>query len=147
MEPLISRGNLGHDALQGRVAVVTGAGSGIGFEAARSLLWLGAGVVIAELDQAAGDRAATTLAAEWSVDRVLFVPTDVGDEASVAAMAAEVQRRLGSVEIVIQNAGYFPVGPQRASSRLDLPLAAHRHRRNHLDDHDPHINSAHEPDT
>ena len=51
---LIAAGSLRPDSLAGWVAVVSGAGTGIGFEAARSLLWLGASVTIAEIDEAAG---------------------------------------------------------------------------------------------
>jgi hypothetical protein len=48
---LISTGNLTSESLGGQVAVVTGAGTGIGFEATRSLIWLGAKVVIAEINK------------------------------------------------------------------------------------------------
>ena len=63
--------------------IVTGAGGGIGYEAARALLWLGANVVIAEINHQNGRRAEVTLEAEFGKDRVLFVHTDVGDETSV----------------------------------------------------------------
>ncbi len=50
--PLISQMGLQPDALHGETVIVTGAGGGIGYEAARSLLWLGANVVIAEINAA-----------------------------------------------------------------------------------------------
>jgi NAD(P)-dependent dehydrogenase (short-subunit alcohol dehydrogenase family) len=46
---LISKGNLTLDSFKGEVAIVTGAGRGISFEASRRLVWLGAKVVIAEI--------------------------------------------------------------------------------------------------
>jgi NAD(P)-dependent dehydrogenase (short-subunit alcohol dehydrogenase family) len=52
--PLIATGTLTRDSLAGQVAVVTGAGRGIGFEAARALAWLGAHVCIAEIDKQTG---------------------------------------------------------------------------------------------
>ena len=76
---LLSQLGLKRDALHGETVVVTGAGGGIGFEAARALLWLGANVVIAEITQQTGRMAEVTLEKEFGKDRVLFVHTDVGD--------------------------------------------------------------------
>ncbi|MBL8057260.1 MAG: SDR family NAD(P)-dependent oxidoreductase, partial [Anaerolineales bacterium] len=73
--------------LRGQTAVVTGAGGGIGYEAARALLWLGAQVVIAEIDAAAGAEAARRLGQAFDPERLAFVEADVGDERSVEALA------------------------------------------------------------
>jgi NAD(P)-dependent dehydrogenase (short-subunit alcohol dehydrogenase family) len=54
---IISKGNLPQDSLKGEIALVTGAGRGIGIEAARALVWLGANVVIAEIDEKNGKAA------------------------------------------------------------------------------------------
>jgi len=54
---IISKGNLTQYSLKGEVVIVTGAGRGIGFEAARALVWLGANVVIAEIDEKNGKAA------------------------------------------------------------------------------------------
>jgi NAD(P)-dependent dehydrogenase (short-subunit alcohol dehydrogenase family) len=62
---LISEGNLPHDSLQGNVAVVTGAGRGIGYEAARALIWLGAKVVIADVNEKNGKTAAEIFEKEF----------------------------------------------------------------------------------
>ena len=67
---LIATGELRRDALAGQVAVVTGAGGGIGFEAARALLWLGAKVAIAEIDEAAGSEAAILIGSCGGVEIV-----------------------------------------------------------------------------
>jgi NADP-dependent 3-hydroxy acid dehydrogenase YdfG len=53
---IISKGNLTQYSLKGEVVIVTGAGRGIGFEAAIALVWLGANVVIAEIDEKNGSR-------------------------------------------------------------------------------------------
>ena len=107
---LIETGTLTKQSLLGQVAVVTGAGGGIGFEAARALLWLGARVVIAEIDRRKGKTAAARLNAEWGSDAATFVHTDVGDERSVARLARQAARASGQVDIVINNATLAPLG-------------------------------------
>jgi hypothetical protein len=57
MTMVISQLGLKPDALRGETVIVTGAGGGIGYEAARALLWLGANVVIAEINQQNGRQA------------------------------------------------------------------------------------------
>ncbi len=107
---LISTGNLMPETLAGQVVVVTGAGGGIGLEAARSLAWLGAHVVVAEIDQKAGKVAAERINAEFRPGACLFVPTDVGDERSVAELKKRVLRDDGRVDIVLNNATIAPLG-------------------------------------
>lgn len=107
---LIAEGKLRAGALDGWVVVVTGAGGGIGFEAARSLLWLGASVVVAELDVNAGREAEARLGAEWNAARVAFIPTDVGDEASVRRLVQSTDDRFGRIDAIVNNATYAPVG-------------------------------------
>lgn len=106
----IASGTLSASALTDTVVLVTGAGGGIGFEAARSLLWLGASVVIAEIDEAAGRDAARRLEAEWPAGRILFVPADVADEKSVRRLAEKVESTFGKVDVVLNNATFAPVG-------------------------------------
>jgi len=55
---VIARLGLASDVLQGETVIVTGAGGGIGYETARALLWLGANVVIAEINTPNGLKAA-----------------------------------------------------------------------------------------
>jgi len=107
---LIAEGSLARDCLAGQVVVVTGAGRGIGFEAARSLLCLGAHVVIAEIDEAAGRAAHAALAREWAPERVQSVPTDVGDEHAVARLVETVEARFGPIDVVLNNATAAPTG-------------------------------------
>jgi NAD(P)-dependent dehydrogenase (short-subunit alcohol dehydrogenase family) len=110
-QPLITTGNLPANALSDRVAIVTGGGTGIGFEAARSLAWLGVNVVIAEIDKQAGSNAASQISAEMNNDNVTFIHTDVGDQSSVERLATAIRKKLGRVDIVLNNAAVEPVGP------------------------------------
>ena len=107
---LISQGNLTRNSLKDTVAVVTGAGRGIGYEVARGLIWLGAKVVIAEVDEKNGVASAENLNIEFCAEKALFVKTDVGNEKEVKALAEQVVAKLGKVDIVVNNAAVFPVG-------------------------------------
>ena len=92
--------------LEGRVAVVTGAASGIGKGIAIAFAREGADIVVA--DRVDEDAAAEVLAAVSALGREhLFVRTDVSDESSVRAMAAEAMVRFGRVDILVNNAGIF----------------------------------------
>ena len=109
-KPVILRGRLKSDSLAGMVVLVTGAGRGIGFETAKSLLHLGARVVLAEINEESGKNASKTLAEQFGAGRVLFVKTDVGEEDSVVALRVAAEGEFGSVDAVINNAAIFPMG-------------------------------------
>jgi NAD(P)-dependent dehydrogenase (short-subunit alcohol dehydrogenase family) len=108
--PLVSRSDLKPDALAGQVVVITGAGGGIGFEAARALAWLGAHVVSAEIDRKTGRDAAERINRELERPASTFIHTDVGDETGVKRLAAQILRDFGKVDAVINNATAAPIG-------------------------------------
>jgi NAD(P)-dependent dehydrogenase (short-subunit alcohol dehydrogenase family) len=87
--------------LAGRVAVITGAGSGIGLAAARRMHAEGATIVVGDLDRDAGEAAATELSG-------LFVPVDVSDEDAVNRLFNTAAETYGSVDIAFNNAGISP---------------------------------------
>lgn len=88
--------------LTGRVAVVTGAGSGIGRATARVLAAAGASVVIADVDEAGGRETAQLIHAE---DRVAVVQADVADEPSVELMVAFAVECFGRLDLACNVAG------------------------------------------
>jgi NAD(P)-dependent dehydrogenase (short-subunit alcohol dehydrogenase family) len=87
--------------LQDRVAVVTGAGSGIGLATVRRFTAEGARVVCVDVDERAGKAAADEIGGE-------FVACDVSDEASVRELFDGVAERHGRVDIAFNNAGISP---------------------------------------
>ncbi|WP_327172121.1 MULTISPECIES: SDR family NAD(P)-dependent oxidoreductase [unclassified Streptomyces] len=102
-------------SLEGRVAVVTGAGDGIGAAVARRLAAEGARVLVAELNEETG-----RATAEETGGR--FVRTDVSDKAQVLAMVDTAVREWGSVDILVNNAwGAGDVG--RVENKTDAMLA------------------------
>ncbi len=92
--------------LQGKVAIVSGAGHGIGRAAAILFAEQGAHVVVADI------RAdlATAVAQEISTERAHAVTVDVSDEASVAAMAEQAMERFGGIDLLYNNAGVNSTG-------------------------------------
>lgn len=110
MTMTISQLGLKPNALLGETVIVTGAGGGIGYEAAQALLWLGANVVIAEINHQNGRKAEYTFEEEYGKDRVLFVQTDVGDEASVKTLYNLSSMAFGKVDAVINNATIAVLG-------------------------------------
>lgn len=101
---LISKGRLNKEQLHNQVVLVTGGGGGIGFEACRSLLWLGATVVIAEIDHKKGKVSELKLQQEFGEDKVHYYHTDIRSERSVKRLYHKVIQKLGKVDVIINNA-------------------------------------------
>jgi NAD(P)-dependent dehydrogenase (short-subunit alcohol dehydrogenase family) len=102
------------ERLQGRVAVVTGAGSGIGLASVRRLAAEGALVVAVDIDEQAGKAAAAEVRGE-------FVTADVSVEDDVERLYGSVAAQHGRVDIAFHNAG---ISPPEDDSILDTSLEA-----------------------
>jgi len=98
-----------HDALFGRIAVVTGAGSGLGAAMARVFAGAGMSVAALDIDGAAAEVTAEALAAELGVPTTA-VRVDVGDAASVAGAARRVRDALGGCDLLAANVGVQQFG-------------------------------------
>lgn len=107
---VISRGILKKDKLSGCIALITGGGGGIGFETARSLIWLGATVIIAEIDKTKGKKAENELKKEFGENKAFFVHTDIGNEKSVKRLSRFVFRKFGKLDVLFNNATIAPMG-------------------------------------
>jgi 3-hydroxybutyrate dehydrogenase len=92
-----------------KVAVITGAASGIGKEIAFAFAREGAKVVIADLDQQAAHKAASEI--DSGVQRALGIAMDVSDERQVETGMARVLETCGAIDILISNAGVQIVAP------------------------------------
>ncbi|MET0903853.1 MAG: SDR family NAD(P)-dependent oxidoreductase [Acidimicrobiales bacterium] len=99
--------------LSGRVAVVTGGGTGIGAATARLLTAHGAKVAIAARTVADLERTAASIESETGRG-CLVVPTDVKDEAQVVQMVQRTVEELGRLDILVNNAGGTRMGPLRS---------------------------------
>src|SRR5437870_10865085 len=95
----------GNRELEGRIALVTGAGGAIGSTIAARLAADGASLVIADLDLAAAEHTAA------SMPRAQAVRLDVTDPASCRAVVTEIDRREGRLDILVNNAGLQFIAP------------------------------------
>jgi len=110
-----------------KVALVTGAGSGIGRATALRLAREGASVVVDDVDERGGQE--TVQEIESAGGRVAFVRADVSNEADVRRMVAFAEETFRGLDIMVNNAGvfisapYFPEAPvERWSRVLDVYL-------------------------
>ncbi len=95
--------------LDGRVAIVTGGGGGLGEGICSSLANAGAAVAVVDRDRAEAERVSGIAGSDGG--RAISVETDVSDDASVKAMVDRVAGELGGVDIVVNNAAIYPLRP------------------------------------
>jgi len=93
-------------SIAGRVVAITGGARGIGRATAQALIAQGARVAIGDIDAPLAQRTAQELGAG-----TLGLPLDVTDRSSFDAFLTETERRLGPLDVLINNAGIMPVGP------------------------------------
>lgn len=113
--------------LSGRVAVVTGASSGLGFETAKALAGAGAHVVMAARDQGRTVRAQLRIRNDHPVASTEFVELDVASLGSVAAAAAMVLASHQRVDILVNNAGVMAMPQRRTTDGFEMQFGV-----NHL---------------
>jgi 3-oxoacyl-[acyl-carrier protein] reductase len=104
--------------LTGRVALVTGAGQGVGEAVARMLAQQGAAVAVNDYFADRGERVAGEIARDGG--RAFAATADVSDWDGVRSMVDEVQRELGPVDILVNNAGN--AGPERSGLQPAPPF-------------------------
>jgi NAD(P)-dependent dehydrogenase (short-subunit alcohol dehydrogenase family) len=104
-----------------KVALITGANKGIGFEIARGLGQCGFAVLVGARDRARGETAAAELRSIGIDARVLEL--DVTSEASVTGAAAEIEATEGRLDVLVNNAG---ISAERGAPPSQAPLAAIR---------------------
>src|SRR4029450_1731677 len=99
--------------LEGHVAIVTGAGRGIGRATALELARMGADIVVAELDRSGAERTAAEVKALGRHAGV--VPTDVTSRTALGTMAERTRAEFGRIDVLVNNAGIY-----RAALPLDV---------------------------
>lgn len=100
---LVEKLNLSKNSLSDKVAIISGAGRGIGKELARSLSWLGASVIIAEINDY-GKEVEDLINLEGGT--ALFIKTDISKEEEVKNLEKKIIEKFGKIDILINNAYY-----------------------------------------
>jgi 3-oxoacyl-[acyl-carrier protein] reductase len=111
--------------LKGQVAIVTGAGRGIGRAAAVALAAEGASVVLASRSVGELEVAAAEIRQSYADSglKALAIPCDVTDEAQVTALVARTLSELGRIDVLVNNAGYAKQMPITELTVPELKIA------------------------
>jgi NAD(P)-dependent dehydrogenase (short-subunit alcohol dehydrogenase family) len=89
--------------LRDKVALITGAASGIGLSCAQAFAREGAQVIVADRDETNGQAAADSV--RQSGGRAIFLPVDVADQAAVEALLQNTMAQCGRLDVLVSNAG------------------------------------------
>jgi 3-oxoacyl-[acyl-carrier protein] reductase len=117
-QPKADLRNIIFPSLAGRVAIITGAGQGIGRVFAKAFAGAGSTVVIAERNAERGAAVAAEIGGTGG--KALAIETDVADPASVQRMAEEVEKKFGRIDILINNAAIFSILEMRPFEQIPL---------------------------
>lgn len=104
-------------SLAGRIAVVTGAGSGLGRAGALALAAAGARVAVSDLRPEASEETATAI--RDAGGEAIAIPADAGDRSHAKRLIDETVARFGGLDILYNNAGVAPVGRDGFSVAID----------------------------
>ncbi|MFO0693904.1 MAG: oxidoreductase [Polyangiales bacterium] len=115
------------DTLKGRIAVVTGANSGLGLETAREFARMGAHVVMACRSAEKAEAARRDILSTGASGTAEIVPLDLGDLASVRRCAADLRKRYPKLDLLVNNAGVMGVPLLRTVDGFEMQFGT-----NHL---------------
>ena len=113
--------------MNGKIIVITGANSGIGYEAARALAAKGATVIMACRDQQKGHRAAQNIENEGPPGEVAVMQLDLADLASVRQFTQDFHSNYAKLDILINNAGVMAIPYQKTADGFEMQFGT-----NHL---------------
>ena len=97
-------------SLKGKTVMLTGAGGGIGYEDARAFAYMGATVIIAEIDDEMGTSAARLINGEFPESRSVFYEIDLADEGQIRVMYEHIVGNYGIIDVLFHNATIAPMG-------------------------------------
>jgi NAD(P)-dependent dehydrogenase (short-subunit alcohol dehydrogenase family)/rhamnose utilization protein RhaD (predicted bifunctional aldolase and dehydrogenase) len=96
--------------VEGRTIIVTGAAQGFGEGIARELMAQGANIVVADLNEATGEKTAASFNEKAGANKAIFVKTNVADMASLRNLMKETILNFGALDAFVSNAGVVRAG-------------------------------------
>lgn len=96
--------------VEGRTIIVTGAAQGFGEGIARELMTQGANIVVADLNEATGEKTAASFNEKAGANKAIFVKTNVADMASLRNLMKETILNFGALDAFVSNAGVVRAG-------------------------------------
>jgi rhamnose utilization protein RhaD (predicted bifunctional aldolase and dehydrogenase)/NAD(P)-dependent dehydrogenase (short-subunit alcohol dehydrogenase family) len=106
----VSKGKASGSSVENKIVIVTGGAQGFGGGIAAKMMEHNAHVVIADLNEQAGEQAAEQLNASAGKNRASFIKTDVTDACSVKRLIIETVKQFGGLDVFISNAGILRAG-------------------------------------
>jgi len=107
---LIEKNKSFKNNLEGKVILLTGAGGGIGFETAKALVYMGAKVIVAEIDKGKILCAQSALDSIFGKNSVEFYEIDLSDESQIYALVSHVKDKYGRIDVLYNNATMTAMG-------------------------------------
>lgn len=107
---ILEKNNYDKSALQNKTVLITGGGGGIGIEASRAFAYMGAHVIIAEIDADKGRRAQKLINEEGLNGTVDFYQIDITDETQIDRLYAYIMDQYTHLDVLINNAAVVPMG-------------------------------------
>lgn len=107
---LIEKNSSLKNRLKDKVILITGAGGGIGLEAAKALVYMGAKVIIAELDKQKLANAENTLTDKFGKNSTEFYKIDLSDEKQIYALFSHIKEKYGCIDVLFNNATITAIG-------------------------------------
>ncbi len=120
---ILSKNNFNKNALQNKIVLITGGGGGIGIEASRAFAYMGANVIIAEIDVDRGIQAQKLINEENLNGSVDFFQIDLADEKQIDKLYEYIMDKYTRLDVLINNAAVVPMGAIEAVSISDWDLS------------------------
>lgn len=120
---ILEKNNYDKHALQNKIVLITGGGGGIGFEASRAFAYMGAHVIIAEIDADRGKQAQKRISEENLNGTVEFYQIDITDEKQVDQIYKYIMDKYAHLDVLINNAAFVPMGAIDTVSISDWDLS------------------------
>ncbi|MDF2942264.1 MAG: short-chain dehydrogenase/reductase [Herbinix sp.] len=120
---ILEKNNYDKNALQNKIVLITGGGGGIGIEASRAFSYMGAHVIIAEIDADRGKQAQKLINKENLNGTVDFFQIDITDENQIDKLYKYIMEKYTRLDVLINNAAVVPMGAIDTVSISDWDLS------------------------